>query len=164
MLLCPLTPDCPPRQCSFDRTYRYGLDGGFVAYRDEVTLAPAARYLYTRRSAGGGAAAWTCAPPPPPCNTPSIVDVADVMGYLTGPGLAPSFADPVPPLYGVDPRPVDGSVFRLTRDDGRGFVVGSPCHGATSCAEIPGPVAGLVEKLRSLDRQQLAQESCATLR
>src|SRR5687767_7509340 len=66
------------------------------------------------------------------------------------------------PLYGLDSRPVDGTVFEMRRADGRGFLVGAPCRSdvVTPCVAIPVGIQRLVNRLRALDAQQLATPWC----
>ena len=75
-----------------------------------------------------------------------------------------ALAMPTPPLYGGDTRPVDGTIFQFLRDDGRGFLMGRACGGATGCIDIPAGIAKLVADLRLLDTRQLMDPSCASLR
>ena len=80
-----------------------------------------------------------------------------------------ALAAPTPPTYGRDTRAVDGTIFQFLRADGRGFLAGGACGAATSacpaaCVEVPAGITRLVNALRALDEQQLADPSCAALR
>jgi hypothetical protein len=150
--------------CTWDAVYRYGNNGGLVAYQDETTLTPPSSYKRTRDTFGN-AAPLTCTPALPACNTAGALDVADITADLTAPDVLAALAQATPPLYGRDTRPVDGSVFQVLRADGHGFLVGSDCTaGDTSCTPAPAGVALLVADLRALDAQQVMDPSCAQLR
>jgi len=66
-------------------------------------------------------------------------------------------------LYGSDPRPVDGQVFRISI--GNDFIdVGPNCEdNPTSCPNMPEPVRRLVTLLRDLDSAMLAVEPCKSV-
>ena len=158
---------CPPdagTDCAFDTTYRYGDTGGFVAYENTVTLAPPASYVYTRHPLATTPPDISCSPALPACNSANLVDVADVMRDIADPAVQQALAAATPPLFGGDTRPVDGSVFQFLRNDGRGFLAGTPCGSATGCTAIPAGISKLVADLRALDTQQLKDAICAALR
>jgi len=74
-----------------------------------------------------------------------------------------AFASASTPVYGEDSRPVDGTVFRITRN-GKSIDVGSPCGSpAPACVAIPPGVNALASVLRSLDTQELAKPACDAL-
>jgi hypothetical protein len=159
-----------PGSCTIDTTYRYGDIGGHVAYHDEASLLfwptteMAIGYRYARRSVSAGAPEMSCSPAPPACNTADRVDPADVLRAVADPDVQAALAQPAPPLYGRDTRPVDGAVFQLLRADGRGFLAGSSCQTSEpACAAIPAGVSRMVTLLRALDTQQLMDPSCAAL-
>jgi hypothetical protein len=166
---CATTVGVDAGVCALDSTYRYGHDGGRVAFRDTVVLAAPASFTHLRDPVATMPASLSCAPPFPICDGAAI-DVADVMAALADPdvqlALLRSKGAVTLPFYGVDPRPVDGQAFQLTHDGGGGFLVGGPCPPGSSstCMEIPAGVSRLVSVLTALDQQQLADPSCATLR
>ena len=79
-----------------------------------------------------------------------------------------ALAVPTPPTYGRDTRPVDGTIFQFLGADGRGFLAGGACGSGGglpgTCVEVPIGITRLVNTLRALDEQQLADPSCAALR
>jgi len=154
---------CQP-DCVFNTSYRLGETGGLAAYEESFTLTPPASYRHTRTPRLTDPPDVTCAPALPPCNSADSIDVADIMRDLAHADVQKAPAMATPPLYGRDTRPVDGTVFELRREDGRGFLVGFACGSATGCVEIPAGIAKLVEDLRALDQQQLKDPSCAALR
>jgi hypothetical protein len=159
---------CPPDAgtCAFDATYRYGDNGGFVAYEDVATLTPPTSYSYARTSHVTTPPSSACAPPMPPCGWEDIYGPSDVMRAINHPDVQAALAMATPPTYGVDARPVDGQIFQFLRGDGHGFLAGYPCPGGsqTGCVDPPAGVTGLVNLLRALDEQQLRDPSCAALR
>jgi len=155
----------PPE--GFDTIYRYGDTGGLVAYENQATLTPPSGYRYTRSAAYGTPPSdVSCAPSLPRPNSAGTIDAADVMQDLADPDVQQALAAASPPTYGVDARPVDGSIFQFLRADGRGFLAGGPCPPTTSsstCLGVPNGVTKLVADLRALDQQQLQDPSCAPL-
>jgi hypothetical protein len=158
-----------PGVCIADGDYRYGDVGGLVAYRDEASLlrpttTGPTSYRYARRAGDGTEPLASCSPALPACNAEGLVDLADVLRGLGHADVQRALAEPSPPLFGRDTRPVDGQLFQLLRGDGRGFLVGSPCAAAdSSCAAIPIGVTDLVSMLRALDAQQLMDTTCEPL-
>jgi hypothetical protein len=63
-------------------------------------------------------------------------------------------------LFGVDSRPVDGTVMRITIDTVM-IEVGSPCAGSVDCTPIPPGIARLAELLDTLTTQQSSDPACA---
>jgi hypothetical protein len=154
--------------CTLDATYTFGLTGGLVAYVDIATLTPPALYTYVRSPGGSrlvAPALRSCSPALPACLTDGAIDVADIIADLAQADVQQSFAAVTPPIYGVDSRPVDGSIFEVDRATGGSFLVGGDCPPtSSSCRPIPAGVAKLVADLRALNDQQLADPACSTLR
>jgi hypothetical protein len=154
--------------CGFDTSYRYGDTGGFTAYEDVATLQPPASYTYERSSRITDPASSACAPALPPCGTLDLYDPADLMHAVADPDVQAALAMPTPPIYGRDARPVDGTIFQFLRADGRGFLAGGACGSGGplpgACIEVPAGITRLVNALRALDEQQLADPTCAALR
>jgi hypothetical protein len=160
--------DGAPAMCFLDATYRYGYDGGRIAWRDTVILSPPTSFLLLHQPVTTMPPDMQCMPLLPMCDGPAI-DLADVMAALADPEvqqvLIRSKGAATLPLYGVDPRPSDGQIFQLTTDLGGGFLVGTPCPPGpgTFCVGIPEGLARLVSVLDALERQQLADPTCASL-
>ena len=167
-------------QCSLDATYTYRDDGGAVAYADHMTLAPPSSYRIDRIPSSSSGNGVSCAPALPACQDATAIDAWDISGDVLLPDVASALAQAVPPFYGHDQRPVDGTVFLLARnavpsspagtpcdpsDVGcRGFAVGSPCGAAdTGCTPIPPGIQKLVDDLRALDQHQRQDPGCASL-
>lgn len=154
-----------PPACALDMGYRYGPNGGFVAYSDESTLTPPAAYKRERRPNGSTTVSKSCSPALPACDTADAVDLADILRDLADADVQKALAAKAPPLYGYDSRPVDGSVFSVLRADGRGFLMGGPCPvGTGTCMAIPPGITKLAQDLVALDQEQLKDPSCAPLR
>ncbi len=137
----------------------WGMDGGNAPYVDTSRLAPC--HSYTRQRSGSGrvdAGAAMCMAQVAGCPAGTITDIDDLMG---DPDVTRSLQAHL--LYGGDPRPVDGQVFRF--GVGNDYVdVGSPCGvGAAGCVDAPASVAQLVELLREIDRVELAAEPCKSV-
>jgi hypothetical protein len=157
--------------CMFDATYQYGRLGGKTAVRHTVLLEPPASFTHVRSSTAISPPPpdQSCAPALPLCGG-AAMDAGDVMAALADRDVQDVFerskGAATIPIYGVDPRPVDGQVFRIARSSGGGFLVGGPCPPnvpTSSCMPIPGGVSRLVSVLTALDEQQLADPACAAL-
>jgi len=152
--------------CRIDTPYTYGDTGGLVAYEDATTLTPPWSWTRTRTSHVMSTASGSCEVRLL-ClidGDGSMVDVERIKVDIADGAVQAAFAMATPPTYGRDTRPVDGTVFQFLRDDGRGFVVGSPCTGSAGCTDAPAGIATLVADLRTLDERQLMDPSCAALR
>jgi len=158
----PLCPGQTPPVCGFDAAYVYGQTGGLVAYTDQVTLTPPASYVLVRTANASTVAGGSCGPALPACDS-AFIDVSDIMRDIADPTvqLLLSLSTMQPTLLGVDSRPVDGTVFSFKKNGTAGFLVGSPCNGASNCTAIPGAVTSLMSDLQKLDSQQQQDPSCA---
>lgn len=162
--------DCPTDAgtCAFDATYRYGQTGGLVAYEDVSTLAPPTSYTHERTWRLTDPADVSCAPAMPACGLEDRYGPSDIMRAIADPDVQAALAAPAPPTYGLDARPVDGTIFQFRRADGRGFLAGGTCDRNIGlpgpCVEVPIGITRLANGLRALDEQQLADPSCAALR
>lgn len=157
------TPDSgtPPEPGCLSAAIGWGLDGGFVAYRDQFALEPCAEFSAERmpgRSPGD----------PEACANEVVADaditIGDVNAALAHPDVTAGFAA-APVLYGRDTRPVDGTVFRIERG-GKVIELGQDCGGGGSagCRSIPAGLAALRQLLQSLAQQQVALDGCEALR
>jgi hypothetical protein len=164
---------CPPRDggspdlatCDFSARYSYGAIGGNATFVYRTELAPGNKYTRTRTSLRAPQPALTCSPAMPPCGAQDAISAYDIEVHdLPRPDVQAALAEAQPPLYGYDPRPLDGTVFELKRADGRGFLVGDTCDGRPApCRAIPAGIAQLTKRLRDLDTQQMAKPECAAL-
>lgn len=141
-------------------TLSWGSNGGFVAFQDESSLA-ACRDFQRKRSPGIDGGAPACTTQLGACSAAPVA-VGDVERALAHPDVVAAFALATTPVYGTDSRPVDGTVFRITRD-GKSIDVGNPCgsSSAPACVPIPPGVDALANVLRSLDTQELAKAACS---
>lgn len=152
----------PSARCDFAARYEYGAIGGLRFWVDRSFLAPGNAYRHTRTFVRGDRADQSCAPVLPVCGTQGAVTAyeIEVQGLMSA-DVQAALSQPVPPLYGRDLRPVDGTVFEFKRTDGRGFLVGASCDPTSSaCRPIPPGVQRLRDHLLMLDRQQLASPAC----
>lgn len=153
--------------CEVNTTYRYGDTGGLVASESTTTLSPPRSWTRTRTSRVTDPASASCEVPLP-CDItgdPGVaVEIERIKIDLAHADVQSALAQPTPPTYGGDARPVDGTIFQFLRDDGRGFLAGNPCGGAAACVDVPTGIASLVADLRSLDARMLTDPGCAALR
>ncbi|MEI8259501.1 MAG: hypothetical protein WCJ30_27865 [Deltaproteobacteria bacterium] len=148
--------------CAFDTSYHYGSIGGFRVAQEDSTLSPQATWSHTRTPVSGSPASCTQTIP---CGTSGLLDVRVVVAAIGAADVQAAMALGTDTLYGIDSRPVDGSVFSFQRaSDGHSILVGGDCGASTSCRAIPPGVAALVTVLRNLDVQELALPGCEALR
>lgn len=142
------------------------LNGGLVAYRDRSAILPCNTYQRQRFD--------------PPSGTIATAQCTAMLGHCgadaasgapTIEAVAAAVADPevqaalarAPLLFGVDPRPYDGQVLRITMG-GAQLEVGDGCGAQAGCTEAPAGVATLVSLLRALDEHEATTTSCAQFR
>ena len=143
-------------------TLTWGDNGGFVAFRDESALATC-RDFQRKRTAASDGGSFSCATQLGACDAGPVA-VGEVERALAHPDVVAAFAAATTPVFGVDSRPVDGTVFEITRN-GKSIDVGSDCgaSSAPACVPIPPGVAALAAVLKSLDAQELAKPACKAL-
>jgi hypothetical protein len=168
------TGDAPPTRdavdagsCTVSDTYAFGQTGGLVASSDESTLSPPAHYVRTRTTFRGadGPTTMTCAPALPTCGANDVISLLDITRDLADADVVAAFALTTAPVYGVDSRPVDGTIFFVRRGDGRSLYVGSDCGtGQSGCVAVPRGVRFLADQMNALASQMLAAPECAAFR
>jgi hypothetical protein len=150
--------------CGLDMAITFGYQGGWTRFDQSYALAVDGTFVATRTEHDGTRTSCTTRIPPCDAADALVVDLGDVASMFHRSGVVAALASSTPPLYGYDSRPVDGSVFAVTRADGRGFLVGDPCDSHSPCTPIPPDVAGLAGILRELIDQELARPECSALR
>jgi hypothetical protein len=152
-----------PGGCDFKGSYEYGAIGGLRITVDRAFLKPGNSYQYTRSPVRGDGPTRSCTPLMPPCGAQGVISAHDIeTSGLQNADVQAALAQPTPPLFGRDLRPVDGTVLELKRHDGRGLLIGADCPATfSSCRAIPPGVARLRDLLLALDKQQLATPECA---
>jgi hypothetical protein len=140
-------------------TLSWGDNGGLVVFRDETSLATCRDFQRKRTSAADGGS-FSCTTQIGACEAAPVA-VGDVERALAHPDVVAAFAAATTPVYGVDSRPVDGTVFEITRN-GKSIDVGGDCgaSSAPACIPIPPGVSALAAVLKSLDTQELAKPAC----
>jgi hypothetical protein len=153
-----------PREqpCDVPAALTFADEGGLVARSDSETLMPPSTDVRTRMTFGASATTKMCTTQVPRCSRDArVTTTADVTRALAAPGVAASFGSDRP-VYGADPRVVDGSVLFVTRADGKSLGIGGSC--ASGCARPLTPaLATLGSVLHALSAQQLRDAACATL-
>lgn len=140
-------------------TLSWGDNGGLVAFRDESSLATC-RDFQRKRSVVSDGGSFTCTTQLGACDAGPVA-IGDVERALAHPDVVAAFAAATTPVFGVDSRPFDGTVFEITRN-GKSIDVGSDCgvSSAPACVPIPPGVAALAAALQALDAQELAKSAC----
>lgn len=138
--------------CAFKATYTFHDDGGLRLSADSSTLTPPRSHEIARTTGGGNPATCTR---DVPCTSASAVSVAAIEAAVANADVQAALAKPKGALYGGDPRPFDGTVWILARDDGRDFTVGS--------GDVPAGLRALETLLRQLSTETLAAPECAAL-
>lgn len=142
-------------------TLTWGQNGGFACTVDTSSLASCSTFSHQRVAAACDPIDRSCANVVPLCEggAADLVTVADVAAALAHPDVARALSV-APVLYGVDSRPVDGTVFRLDVGSAR-IEVGS-CATA-SCSDVPAGVRALEGVLEALTAQELLRGECAAV-
>ena len=156
--------------CALSANLTFGRDGGNGLYVD-VNRLTATRFTitrdYTLRAEPDGGTSSTCSPAMPSCGSTGAVTIATINADLANADVQSAVGgpqDPVP-LFGTDPRPVDGTVYSIALDDGRKVLVGGPCASLamSSCRSIPAGLVQLVQDLQKLASAMLADPACKSI-
>ena len=139
--------ECAP---CIDPELRWGQDGGFVAYTDASELRSCNTYRHTREPAGDPEQTSLACERSVPCTGSGLHGVSDVLRALSDPDVQQAVAEHGV-VYGVDSRPVDGTVFRI-QVGSSAIDVGLPCpaSGGGGCDPIPTGVSALADLLHAL--------------
>jgi len=156
--------------CPLSSNLTFGYDGGMVTYQDSNKLT-ANTFTVTRTFLRGanpdGATSASCSPKLPACGAAAVVSVATIDADLANADVQMAFAtaETSGTLYGVDQRPVDGSVYSIALDDGRKVLVGPQCGSPVmnSCRTVPPGLVQLTSDLLSLASAMLADPICKGL-
>jgi len=142
------SPDVTASGCTLDRSYEFYLDGGLRVFQDRSKLSPPRQHGLTRDRRGGTLQS---------CARTFDCETADALTRaIAHPDVAEAMKLAMPPHYGGDPRPVDGTIFLFRRDDGRGFSVGP--------GTVPAGVRALETLLNKVYEESLASPECVALR
>lgn len=140
------------------------VNGGHASYYDRSAALPCNTYQRQRFASPADATpTLSCTSTIRHCDG-DVVDASDtisieeVVNALAAPDAQGAFAS-APVLYGVDPRPYDGVVFRMTIG-GRAIEVGEPCGGRSGCTDAPAGVKALAALLQDLDTRKTASDAC----
>jgi hypothetical protein len=149
-------PECA--DCLEGPTLSWTLEGGFVATMPASVLTRCNSYAHALVTVGADDPLGN-----PQCTTavegcPSR-DLAVLNTTLQDPELQAGLTAQT--VFGLDSRPVDGVVHKISVGNDSLFV-GDPCIAGTfRCIEIPPAVSSLLEQLQALDALQLAKPPCA---
>lgn len=154
--------------CTLPTSVVFGSNGGMVAYQDQYSLAATGTLTITRTNYGRGAvdagAVRGCAPPLPACGASGVVSIANIAADLAAADVQAAFKTGTP-LFGIDPRPYDGTVYSIALGSGGTILVGQDCaaSGGTSCVPIPAALKRLADDLKGLASAALATPECKDL-
>jgi hypothetical protein len=157
--------------CALSANLTFGRDGGNALYSD-VNRLTATAFTITRDYSmrGGnpdGAMSATCSPALPACGSTGAVTLGTLNADLANADVQAAWGLPQSsvPLFGSDPRPVDGTVYSIALDDGRKVLVGQQCASPamSSCRSIPDGLVQLVQDLQKLAAAMLADPACKSL-
>jgi hypothetical protein len=175
-MICPpdAGPTLPPDaadKCVLRVNLTFGYDGGMVAYSDVNRLTTSTFTITRTYSTWTGQdrpAPTTCSPSLPACDgAPDAVTVATINTDLGDPEVLALWTLPKSPvpLFGTDPRPVDGTVFSIALDDGRKVLVGGQCASPimSSCRYIPKGLLRLTQDLQILTKNMVSDPVCKGL-
>jgi len=144
----------PCTDCLALAEIHWGWDGGMVAYRDLSRLDPCRSYTHSRDYFRNSLPV-TCTATLVGC--PSVV-ISNINRLISDPEVQAAIRNHA--LFGADPRPIDGAVFRIAV--GNDFVdVGPPSGpGLPASADPPRVLQELVDLLHGVDDTELAAEPC----
>jgi hypothetical protein len=168
-LFCGPFPDAAAPVCSLPYALTFGSSGGMVLYQDSYSLDGGghmtATRTYTLRAGMDGPQVRSCSPTPPACGAPAVVSISTIAQDLTSTDVQAGFALTTSHVYGVDNRPVDGTVWSIARASGGNILVGSPCPSPVmnSCQPIPPGIQRLADDLKSLVAAVAVSPACAGL-
>ena len=159
--------DAPTLVCSLTSSLTFGSNGGKVFYQDGYALDSAGHMTVTRNYFGNtdGPNVRTCSPALPACGALGVVSISTIAQDLNDADVQFAFKLTTSHVYGVDQRPVDGTVWSITRASGGNILVGGPCPSPVmdSCQPIPAGIQRLADHLRSLAIAAAASPACAGL-
>jgi hypothetical protein len=148
----------PCNNCLPKYDLHWGPNGGLVQYIDVSRLGPCANYSHERTPTFTDPPSLICNVTISMCPGSPLAQIIEIMG-------TPEFNAALTghTLYGSDPRPVDGQVFRI--GIGNDFIdVGPNCESdPANCPSMPEPIGRLVTLLRNLDTAMLAAEPCKSV-
>jgi len=102
---------------------------------------------------------YSCTPALPACGSTKI-DVSDIEAAMANADVQAAFAAASEPSYG-ERNVADGPSFEVVRSTGGKFVDGLECMTASaSCTPTPAGVHTLVQLLKDLITQQMADPTC----
>lgn len=155
--------------CSLSTNLTFGHDGGNALYTDVNRLTATTFTItrnYSRLVKPDGAASATCSPALPACGS-AAVTIATINADLANADVQALWGLPQSPtpIFGSDPRPVDGTVYSIALDDGHKVLVGQQCASPamSSCRYIPAGVVQLVQDLQKLASAMLADAACKSI-
>jgi hypothetical protein len=138
--------------CFSSYDLHWGMDGGLTAYNDLSRIGPCRSYSHERTDNGAATPSSTCHVDLPGCPDRTMAGIIDAFGDPAVQAALSAHA-----LFGNDPRPVDGQVFRI--GVGSDYVdIGPSC--AKGCAGMPDALRVLATLLENLDATELAVEPC----
>ena len=147
-----------PNDGCLDRAVSWGPNGGRVAFQDRFTLTPCRTFAQERMGLGNPSSSGSCRNE---VATDAVVSLDDLNVALAHADVQAAIAD-APLLFGLDSRPVDGTVLRI-EFGGAMIDVGAACMGQALCTPIPAGVAALQTVLEQLQAQQRAVPDCDKL-
>jgi hypothetical protein len=161
-------PDADNARCTLPTAVTFGATDGMVGYEDQYQLNPTSGLIITRTYNGrgpspvDGATVRACAPALPDCGASSVVSLSTIVSDLADAEVQAAVARGTPAIYGVDQRPIDGSVWSIALASGGSILVGAPCASPamSSCRPIPDGVQRLANDLQSLAAAMRVQVPC----
>ena len=133
----------------------WGEDGGLRAYVDSSSLAPCRYYDHQRFVGSAPDSAIRCDDQYGACGSDDTVTPGAIEAALEDPDVQHALST-APVFYGTDPRPSDGSAFKM--------MIGSSVLEIGACTGcVPAGVQRLADLLQALDAQELAKPACSSV-
>ena len=153
-----LCQDMVSTECCVGETISWYYDGGLRFWFDTHRIVGCNTYDLNITYSNGDPS-QQCRNTLPACSAEAItpMDLADAIAH-------PDVTSATPGLYGLDDRPVDGSILKITIGDGPELSIGAECGGQSglNCARpLPDGLAALARTIQQLQVQESMRESCA---
>jgi hypothetical protein len=146
--------------CTLPLSMTYGADGGLVYRTRSSAIAPPATYTLTQKFPSSTTMPdQQCVAALPLCARDArVVTTSDLTRALANPVVTGAFGANMP-VFGYDPRPVDGTILVLRRPDGQTVGIGNSRPGAV----VPPELLEAQKILWRLDEQMIADPACAAI-
>jgi hypothetical protein len=160
---CSSSNSSTSNSCVLTDTYTFSKTHGLPPNTELGTLTPPARFTYESSHSFVDGGSGVCTPLLPACDSPNMIDIADIVSDLANADVQNALAQSTTPIYGSGGE--DANSLSFTRAGGGSFALsGSECTPASAtCVVTPSGVHLLLADLEALVTQSLADPGCQGL-